>query len=210
MPGFNLGNFGNGIGCTNAIGDGASSIVPNTLETARRHRFVARITFPPGYGFNIGGFFAAEPLLIACESIERPTSRIITERVWNGADYINVPLRVEFDPIAIVLYEITIDSIRDQRPVANVDLGAKAALRWWTKGAFDYQNSRMNFPAARRIPIDIYALNGVGGIIWSYKLLHCWPEVIIPDGFDYKSSEIAKIRLTVQFDKAIQQLAFQP
>lgn len=143
---------------------------------------------------------------LSCESIDRPNLRINTERVWNGADYINVPLRGEYDPITVSLYEITKDipSQRGNRPVdfrAISNLTAESILSYWTNTTFDFKQSRNNYPDARRATVSIYQLNGLGEIIWGYKLYRCWPETVSPETLDYRDSDIAKTRLTLHFDK---------
>jgi hypothetical protein len=91
MPGFNVGRFFddcNGVGLV-----GNRNFLGNGTETARRHRF--RLSVSPLAG--VTDFQLIIP--IACEQIDRPTLRIQSETVWNGADFSHVPLRGEYEPI---------------------------------------------------------------------------------------------------------------
>jgi len=196
MPGFNVGHFF-GECEDGAPGlNGAPSIVPNVTETARRHRYELILSSLPGNRAADSIFF---PLIVplACESLDRPTMRIQKERVWNGADYANVPLRGEYDPINVTLYEVLRDD--DSAPIANWTL--ESVLSWWTNSSFSVIHSRPGFATSRRVTATIKMLNGLGNPIWAYRLHRCWPEVISPDSLTYKNSEIATVALTLNFDK---------
>jgi hypothetical protein len=45
-------------------------------------------------------------------------------------------------------------------------------------------------------------LNGLGGIIWQYKMYGCWPEKITPEDLDYADTGFAEISFTLSMDKA--------
>ena len=189
MPGFNLGTDFPGS-CHDGSGlTGAESLLPNTTETARRHRFRLTISTEAIQGSNV---FLPDIVQIACESIDRPILRISKERVYQGADYINVPLRGEYDPVVAVFYEVE---------GFDTDITVKALMAWWTASSFDFVNSKPGRPEDRRANVVIEQLNGVGDPIWTYILHRCWPEIVSPDNLSYKSSDVAKTQLTLNFDK---------
>lgn len=192
MPGFDLGRIFsdcNGVGLS-----GESRPISNTIETARLNRFIFTMS-DPNFPLDVE---------IACEYIERPIARVQKERVWNGGDYINVPLRLEYDPISIKFYEI----LRDSNDEAYLNYSARAISDWLSKASFNSKNSRQGFARHRRISTRIMQLNGLGEIIWTYKLLRCWPEIITPDALNYKISDISKIQISLNFDKVIETREF--
>ncbi len=192
MPGFDLGRIFsdcNGVGLS-----GEQSFISNTIETARLNRFIfatSDVNFPID-------------VEVACEYIERPVARVQKERVWNGADYTNVPLRLEYDPISIKFYEI----LRDSNSEAYLNYSAQVISNWLSRSSFDSKNSRQGFARHRRISAFIMQLNGLGETIWSYKLLRCWPEIITPDALNYKVSDISKVQILLNFDKVIETREF--
>jgi hypothetical protein len=197
MPGFNVGRFFddcNGVGLV-----GNPNFLGNGTETARRHRF--RLSVSPLAG--VTDFQLIIP--IACEQIDRPTLRIQSETVWNGADFSRVPLRGEYEPITATFYEIIQDSSASvSSTTEDYSLTLEALLQWWTNASFSVQHSRSGFEAARRVDVLIEQLNGTGGTIWAYHLLRCWPHIMNPDSLSYKDSEISKIQVTLNFDKVIE------
>lgn len=191
MPGFNLGYDFFAFKCSDGPGivGGEDSVLPNNLETSRRHRFLLTINSLAVDGINI-----PKNVTIACESIGRPNLRIIKERVWQGADYINVPLRGEYDPIDVELYELV---NTDNDKVETLE----AVVSWWKNSSFDFRGSNPAKPDKRRIIVTIAQLNGLGVPIWEYRLWRCWPEVITPDRLSSRDSDISKIKLALSFDK---------
>lgn len=200
MPGFNVGI--KVPGCNIQAPSFEDDILSNTVETARSNRFKLLITTPVG-SIN-GNAFSDRKVSLSCETISRPSVRIEKELVYNGSDYINVPLRAKFDPIELVLYEILSDSngiLTADQSAVTYNKTAFNVLTWWVGGVFNHYRSRTAVPSARRSTVEILMLNGAGYITWGYRLHRAWPEFIEPSGSDYKSGAISKIKMTVCYDK---------
>lgn len=196
MPGFNIGKVLSG--CNLQYGTDQNDFLPNTIETARSNRFEL-ILIPP----NVGPLLFDSRVAFACESISRPVVRSEKEQVFNGTDYINVPLRVKYEPIEITLYEI-LKPTSHGNPDETSDAYNLTALDmwdWWTQSVFDPNKSRMTYPNSRRSTIQITMFSGAGALCWSYELYRAWPEAIVPSGLDYKTGAISKLVLTVSYDK---------
>ncbi len=201
MPGFNIGV--NLPGCNVQTPGFEDDILSNSIETARSNRFNLLITTPVG-SVN-GNAFSDRKISLACETISRPIVKIEKELVYNGSDYINVPLRPKFEPVEIVLYEIINDPLSKS---LNISQGAESynktafnVLSWWVGGVYNYTRSRANAPNARRSTVDITMTDGAGFPIWGYRLHRAWPESIEPTQLDYKTGSISRIKMVVCYDK---------
>jgi hypothetical protein len=208
MPGFDIGKefddcysifgFGNnGI----ALSGQRAFVGPNTSETARNNRFRISIYL------NAANAEVSEVVSFACETIDRPIIKTVKEAVWNGADFMHVPLRqAPYDPITVVLYEIVKDYISTSflfnAPGRNITVAEM--LKWWTNGVFDPSSSRTAYPEARRTTVSIEMLNGIGDVIWEYNLLRCWPEMIQGSSMNHTSSDISRTTLSLSFDRIAQ------
>lgn len=210
MPGFNISQLK--AGCYATIGSNNSSL-PNNLETARSNRFRLSLSIPIETGkgpiLEPSGF-----VTLACESITRPVRIINEEKVYNGADYINVPLRPQYEPIDAVFYEILSNNSDVEKPITDIvgpglavannvehNLTVEEIMLWWTRGVFDAGGSRTTYQASRRTTVIISMLDGQGRSIWTYMLHRCWPKSIAPDPLDNKNSNILKTKVTLVYDK---------
>lgn len=201
MPGFNIGK--DLPACNVQIGDNSNNIIPNTIETARSNRFELSLSIPVS-GSRVRAPFGDKITTLACETISRPIVRIEKESVYNGADYINVPLRAKYEPIEVSIYEILNDSLASSLGIPSFNEYnriAEETLIWWTRGAFDPYGSRVTYPQSRRTVATITMLSSTGTPIWYYNLHRAWPEAIMPDGLDYKTGSISKLKMTLVFDK---------
>ena len=201
MPGFNIGK--SLPGCNLQFGNDASNLLPNTIETARSNRYSLIITIPAAFGGEAP--FSNRLVSLSCESISRPIVRIEKEQVFNGSDYINVPLRAKYEPVELSLYEIVKPGGGSDEPIDTVNsynLTAESVFKWWTNGVFDYRRSRVTFPESRRTTVDILLNGGAADSpIWAYRLYRAWPEAIMPANLDYKAGAILRTALTIVYDK---------
>lgn len=213
MPGFDVG-FKSIYSCGADESEGTissgykgapKSSLRHTVETARKNRFELSVNATM-IRTSSGTVNFPMDISLACMSIDRPTLRVQKERVWNGADYINVPLRGEYDPIQAVLYEVLRDGSTKGKAIANWTM--ESVLSWWTNSSFNFQHSRTAFRDARRATVVIKQLNGAGDPIWAYRLHNCWPEIVSPDSLSYKSSDIATTAVTLSFDKVEEAINF--
>lgn len=204
MPGFNIPNFSFG-GCDTEISSEIQdSQLPNNLETARSYRFRLRIliasTFEnivetPSESLENRRYFE-----LACESIDRPSPKALTERVWNYANYINVPLRQEYEPINVTFYELLVGD----NPGTVVNTTAKQVFGWWTNTVFDIYNLRTHYPNTRKSTVLIEQLDGLGNAVWNYKLFNCYPITLIPDTLNHNNNNISKLQILLNYDACVQ------
>jgi len=202
MPGFDIGRqFEN---CSDlALPENARSFAGSyNVETARNNRF--RISLEAvGIGLHI-----SDTTEFFCESIDRPTRKIVKETIWNGADFMHVPLRqAPYDPINIVFYE-TLQDNDDEGAFgygsAATNLTVADLLDWWTRGVFSAENSRVHFPNSRRTTIRIEHLTGTDQVLWQYDLFRAWPEVIQSSQLNHSVSDISKTTVSLSFDRVIE------
>jgi hypothetical protein len=151
---------------------------------------------------------------LACQSISRPSPRAIVERVWNYVNYINVPLRQEYDTITAVFYELfddtaarVVDYSDPDAPVTSMytSITAKQIFSWWTNTVFDVYELKTHHPIARKSTVVIEQLDGYGKKVWSYKLFNCYPMTLIPGTLDNKSGDIAKYEIMLSYDACSQE-----
>ena len=195
MPGFNIPVE---RGCVQLFGDSRPTPgISNAVDTNRKCRFMFTISKTIADSAPDQRIFQA-----ACEYIDRPTLKISKELVWQGADYINVPMRGSYDPITVVFYEV-IDNdtiIQEQFPWFR-NVTTKVVQSWWSRYVYDFKRSR-NLPASKRdLEVNISMLDGLGRKLWSYYLLRCWPESVIPDTFSAGEADISRVKLLLSFDK---------
>lgn len=198
MPGFNIPNFKFG-NCDQEHKDEliSSSDLPHNLETARGHRFVLRLFT------GVDESLSSDPnnyFQLACESIDRPSPRMITERVWNYSNYVNVPMRLEYDPISISFYEVVGDQDKDK----PINITSSRIFEWWTRTVFNFNTLVTHFPKARKGKVSITQTDGFGNTIWTYLLLNCYPLSIIPDTMNYNSNDISRTQVLLNFDACYQ------
>jgi hypothetical protein len=208
MPGFKIpiGIFSDNCNFDD-IGNVIESELPHNIEPARSYRFRLRIPYNDSFQLYSDGFIppslseikGIEYFDLACESIDRPVPRMLTERVWNGANYINIPLRLEYDPINVSLYEIITDDEENPRNITS-----EVIYKWWTSTVFDIIRLKSHPPEFRRQDIVIEHLNGLGKIIWTYILHDCYPLIVNPSQLSYRTNEIATTQLQLNFDAAEQ------
>ena len=118
-------------------------------------------------------------------------------------------MRGEYDPINATIYEILRDDGNAEGHIAIANWTLESILSWWTNSSFSFRHSRPGFNFARRVTAVIKQLNGVGAPVWSYKLHNCWPEIVNPDNLSYKDSDIAKVQVTLNFDKVEEAIDFR-
>lgn len=198
MPGFNIPNFQFG-NCDGAYEDKFidSSYIPHNIETARSHRF--KLTIRNGVDKTLSSD-TNDYFTVACETIDRPSPKMMTERVWNYNNYVNIPLRLDYDPISIQFYEV----VGEQSQHDNINITSSRIFEWWTRTVFDFNKLVTHFPKARKQTVVIEHLDGFGGTIWSYLLLNCYPLSIIPDQLSHSSGEISRTQVLLNFDACYQ------
>jgi len=195
MPGFNIGRILNG--CNIKFGNDSKNIISNTIETARTNRFELSLSIPINNARINKTVFSDKIVTLSCQSITRPIIEIEKEVVYNGADYINVPLRAKYSPVNVVFYEI----LSGSDPTNEINATASDIVFWWTQGAWNRRSSRTTYPESRRTTASISMLTGIGTLAWKYTLYRCWPETITPTILDYENGSISKIELSLVYDK---------
>lgn len=194
MPGFNIGSTLNG--CSIKFGDDSKNIISNAIETARTNRFELSLSIPIKNARTNKIVFSDNIVTLSCQSITRPIVEIEKEVVYNGADYINVPLRAKYSPVNVVFYEILSGKIPNE-----INATASDIVSWWALGAWNRKSSRTTYPESRRTTASISMLTGIGTLVWKYTLHRCWPETITPTILDYENGSISKIELSLVYDK---------
>jgi hypothetical protein len=52
---------------------------------------------------------------------------------------------------------------------------------------------------------ELSMLDGYGTDVWTYYIYDCWPIKVTPDDLSYSGNDIAKITVTLRYNKAQEQ-----
>jgi len=161
------------------------------IETARSHRYALEILQPLS---NSNG-----NLLLFLAKCSRPSAEIDEIKVHNGQDEIFRPGKQHWRPIEFTFYEV-LKNTGD----TSEDMAAKLIHEWWSENCVDIRNSRILPPDQFTSDAQLDMLDGAGNSVWTYDIYRSWPSKISPSDLDYSSSEIARISVTLKYDKAIE------
>lgn len=181
MPGFNIQTFGCGAG------NGTTSGISNTQETARKHRFELSIS-------------ALDRIYtISAKRIDRPAFEFENIEFHQGPDVVNRPGKNKWHPINIELYDLL-----DQKSKT-----AEACYKWLfapDKGVLDINKSKLtSAKGAYKTVAEVSLLDGFGTSLWKYKLYGAYPQKKQPSELDYSAADIASQVITLFYDKAIEE-----
>lgn len=173
----------------------------HTIETARNHR----------YSLKIG-----QDIATYARSIDRPTYKPEHMQIHHGMQVINRPGKIAWEPVTVVLYETlssdyTIDEtaaivygwfVHDGYNKQNAILPPANDNRQRTTGAiYNIENNLIDHRNFK--DVEIMLENGIGDIVWKYKLKNAWPGTVEADTLDYTNNDIAHIKLTLIYDRAL-------
>ena len=169
----------------------------NTVETARKHRYVLDILDPFGN--------QQQGILLYLEKCTRPTPEFETITIHNGQDEIYRPGKVKWSPVEFTFYEKTRGSAVDA--FGNdfgflLDQTAEVIYHWWAETTAVISQSRHLPPFNYYKNAALTMLDGEGRPIWTYFLYDCWLEKVAPSDLSYTDTDIATITVIMRFNKA--------
>lgn len=199
MPGFNIST---GAGCDNAdsrlngqaIYNGSS----NNIETARSHRFKLEILDPFGRSSEGGS------IILNLEKCTRPTPEIDEIVLHSGQDEIYRPGKNRWNPVEFTFYERlrgapSENSNGAESPTNSV---AQNIYKWWGSTMINLQASSHKPVANYYKRAELSMKDGYGNDVWTYYLYDCWPVKVTPNTLDYSNTDIARITVTLRYNKA--------
>jgi len=159
----------------------------HTIETARSHRFRLEVLEPFGVGQN--------GILLYLEKCTRPTPEIDEVVIYNGQDEIYRPGKNRWLPIEFTFYERLNSG-------GTTDDAAEKIYKWWGETMINLQESSLNQTSDFYKRAELTMLNGLNETVWKYYLYDCWPAKVTPSDLAYSDSEIARISVTLRYNKA--------
>lgn len=181
IPGFNI-----------PFSDACGSTIPggphNTVETARKHRYLVQVLEPFGNGeFGI---------LLYAYKCTRPNIEIDQVMIHNAQDEISRPGKQHWKPVEFTFYE------KLQGGSSLFSQAAQLIYFWWGSTMINLETSLHNEPSQYLKNTQLDMLDGSGDSIWSYFLLDSWPSKVSPSDLSYTDSNIAEISVTLSYAKA--------
>lgn len=197
MPGFNIVTQN---GCptpdsklnSQAVYTGSS----NVIETARSHRFKLEILSPFGRGSDGGN------ILLNLEKCTRPTPEIDEIVIHSGQDEIYRPGKNRWSPIEFTFYERLRGTSSEDGGDGPRNSVAQNIYAWWAKGMLDLYSSAHNPVEDYYRRAELSMKDGYGKDVWTYYLYDCWPVKVTPSTLDYGNNDIARITVTLRYNKA--------
>jgi hypothetical protein len=200
MPGFKVADFSDS--CAENAGNKPSGGTlfrepPNTLETARTHRY--KLIMIKG---RITGQVRLDLDEFWPKKITRPTVEIDRITLHSGQDEIFRPGKQHYNPVEVVFYETINDSYDpSSATVAVGDSQIGNVFAWWANETIKIQDSRMVAPVFLDTTVDILQMGGQDNLVWRYQLYNVWPMKISPSDLDYSDSAISLTTVTLSYDK---------
>jgi hypothetical protein len=178
MPGFNI------------AGTSAHQ-PPNTIETARSHRYIFSVLEP------------MKDVLIYAHKASRPSFEADVIKIHNGQDRIYRPGQHFWKPLEITFYETVVGSsaAASTFPFSNT---SDFIYGWWQGTMINTLASGQYKPTDYRKECQLEMLDGDGNTVWKYSLYGCWPSKVLPSDLSYKETDIADIAVTLQIDRAVE------
>lgn len=160
------------------------------LSTTRNFRRKFR------YEFVVAGL---PDLTYFCESVDAPELTIDPVEVTHQTETVWYPGRISWGDIRVVLIEAEGSSSLNQ-------IWEKWIKEYYVSPAQGYITWKM---ASLKKDCQINILNSRGRQTANWVLEGCWPTVLNPGDWDYGSSEVQKIDLTLKYDRAYYQESSQ-
>ena len=195
MPGFNINTE---AGCPNAdtkLRNAPVYLGPSaSVEIARSHRYKLEILDPFGDAQDSG-------ILLFLEKCDRPKPEVDEIIIHSGQDEIYRPGKNRWNPIEFTFYErLTGTPSEDGGTLINS--AAERIYRWWATSMIDLNNSSHRPVREYYKRAELSMKDGYGNDVWTYYLYDCWPLKVTPSTLDYTSTELAKITVTLRYNKA--------
>mgnify|MGYP005817984413 CR=1 FL=1 len=181
MPGFNI------------AGTSAGQ-PPNTVETARSHRYIFSVLEP------------MKDVLLYAHKASRPSFEADIIKIHSGQDRIYRPGQHFWKPLEITFYEAVIGHYGPAAPNVPFNNTSDFIYGWWQGSMIDTTSSRQYDPTGSLYKKEciLEMLDGDGNTIWKYNLYGCWPSKVLPSDLSYKETDIADLSVTLQIDRAVE------
>lgn len=195
MPGFNINTSGgcasnNGSQLTNnAVYSGPSALV----ETARSHRYKLEVLEPLGD--------AATGILLYLEKCTRPTPEVDEITLHSGQDEIYRPGKNRWNPIEFTFYE-KLSGSPSEGGGSLTNSATESIYKWWGSTMINLRTSAHNPVTEYYKRAELSMKDGYGNDVWTYYLYDCWPIKVSPGDLDYANTDIARITVTLRYNKA--------
>ena len=154
----------------------SSDIPSSKVEIRRRHRWKFTTTGP------------SSEIAIYASQADRPTVVVDVVNIHYQQDVIYVPAKNKWNPIDVTFYEVD-----------NPDVAKK--IQDWIETVVKFQTSALQSSGFKQ-HAELSMLDGMGKVQLTYELLGAWPSEINPDGLDYETSDLSKIKVKLYYDKA--------
>lgn len=195
MPGFNISTS---AGCPITGSNLSNSPIyrgPSaTIETARSHRFKLEVLEPFGPDRGTG-------IILNLEKCTRPTPEIDEITLHSGQDEIYRPGKNRWSPIEFTFYE-KLSGTSGEDGGSPTDSAAKRIYQWWGSTMINLRASSHNAVTEYYKRAELSMKDGYGKDVWTYYLYDCWPIKVTPSNLDYANSDIARITVTLRYNKA--------
>lgn len=175
MPGFN-------------IDGGAASDAPSAkAETRRQHRW--RFT---------AGFLSAREYAYL-ESASRPKGQDEPVVMHHDQEEATFAGKTKWEPIELQFYDVE-QPIDISDRIYNWLIGNSNSV----KSQFGFGSSvAMNTPAAYKVQVTLEMIDGEGAVTETWQLLNAWPQAWDWQPLNYAESAIAKVSITLKYDRAV-------
>jgi len=200
MPGFNIATDkaincpANDSNLTNTpIYQGPSY----TEETARSYRYKLEVLEPLGTTTGNG-------ILLFLEKCTRPTPEVDEIVIHSGQDEIIRPGKNRWSPIEFTFYE-KLSGAASEDGGSPIDSVAEKIYEWWGSSMIDLKTSSHRPVTDYYKRAELSMKDGYGNDVWTYYLYDCWPVKVTPGNLDYADSQIARITVTLRYNKAQEQ-----
>jgi len=158
---------------------------PNSVETARKHRYSLDVLEPLGD--------RRSGLLLFLAKATRPAVDIDEIVIHSGQDEIYRPGKHRHKAVEFTFYERLEPPTEDQ--------AAKFIYDWWAKSMIWVEQSVHGAPGDYLKTAELSMLDGIGYPVWKYMLYDSWPSKVSPSDLSYADSDIAEIAVTLRFAK---------
>jgi hypothetical protein len=186
MPGFNIPN--QSPGCpTNPDQRGQPS---NTVETARRHRYLLEVLEPLGQLDN--------GILLFLEKCTRPSPEYDKIVIHSSQTEISRPGKTHWKEVEFSFYEKLDGS--DNGSLESTC--AKLIYEWHAKTMVNIVTSLHNPPSQYLKNATLQMLDGDGSPVWTYNIYDAWPMKVSPSDLSYSDTDISTIAVTLAYARA--------
>ncbi len=162
----------------------------NTVETARRHRYLLEVLEPLGKLDN--------GILLFLEKCTRPAIEYDKILIHSSQTEIPRPGKTHWKEVEFSFYE-KLDGNNNDNLESTC---AKLIYEWHAKTMVNITTSLHNPPSRYLKNATLRMLDGGGSPVWTYNIYDSWPMKVSPSDLSYSDTDISTIAVTLAYARA--------